>query len=267
MPSSTSISNKQADTANQKIRTLFLAWQNPDQRDWHTVGRLDQEDDTYVFRYTQGAEQAQKHGFDPIVSFPDLQRTYESDEIFPLFANQVLSRNRPEFDDFVEWLSIPKDEADPIAILARTGDQARDTLEIFPYPQKRDEHTYTLHFFVRGLRHQSSCAIERATKLESGDPLLLTPDVQNEHDPNACLLRTAERKEQDMHLMGYLPRYLAREFSRLPKKEMRSSTVEVVRINPSPAPIHFRILCRLKMNWTSEGMPFDETVYQPLNED
>jgi len=265
MPSSTSISNKLTHPANENTRTLFLAWQDPDERDWYTVGRLDQKDGTYIFQYTKGAKQAQEHGFDPIVSFPDFQRTYESDEIFPLFANQVLSRNRPEFDNFVEWLSIPKDEADPIAILARTGDQVTDTLEIFPYPQKRDEHTYTLHFFVRGLRHQSTCAIDRAKKLKSGDPLLLTPDVQNEHDPNACLLRTAEQEEQDMHLMGYLPRYLAREFARLPKEEMRNSTVKVVRVNPSPAPVHFRILCRLTMNWTSEGMPFDESVYQPLN--
>ncbi len=266
MRSSTSTSNERFASSTENVRTLFLAWQDPDQRDWYTVGRLDQEDGTYVFRYTQGAKQAQKHGFDPIVSFPDFQQTYESDEIFPLFANQVLSRNRPEFDDFVEWLSIPKDEADPIAILARTGDQVTDTLEIFPYPQKRDEHTYTLHFFVRGLRHQSTCAIDRAKRLESGDPLLLTPDVQNEHDPDACLLRTAEQENQDMHLMGYLPRYLARECARLPKEELRNTEIEVVRVNPSPAPIHFRILCKLTMTWTSEGTPFDEAVYQPLPE-
>jgi hypothetical protein len=46
---------------------------------------------------------------------------------------------------------------------------------------------------------------------------------------------------------------------------MQSSTVEVVRVNPSPAPIHFRILCRLTMEWTSNRSPFDADVYQPLN--
>jgi len=217
MPSSTSISKERTASSTENVRTLFLAWQDPDERSWFTVGRLDQKNGTYVFRYTQGAEDAKARGFDPIVSFPDLYRTYESDEIFPLFANQVLSRNRPEFDDFVEWLSLPKNEADPIAILARTGDQVTDTLEIFPYPTQRSEDTYVVHFFVRGLRHQSACAIER-------------------------------------------------ELAQLSGEQMTNSTVEVVRVNPSPAPVHFRILCRLTMNWTSDRTPFDAPVYQPLND-
>jgi hypothetical protein len=264
MRSSTSTSNERTIASTQDVRTLFLAWQDPDERSWYTVGRLDQKNGTYVFRYTQGAEEAMGQGFNPIVSFPDLRRTYESDEIFPLFANQVLSRNRPEFDDFVEWLSIPKDEADPIAILARTGDQVTDTLEIFPYPTKLSEHTYVVHFFVRGLRHQSSCAIERVQQLEPGDPLRLMPDLQNEHDEDACMLRTAEREKQAKHLMGYLPRYLAREMAKLSREQVARSNVEVVRVNPSPAPIHFRILCRLKMHWETDLEPFSSRVYQPI---
>jgi len=266
MPSSTSISKERTASSTENVRTLFLAWQDPDERSWFTVGRLDQKNGTYVFRYTQGAEAARERGFDPIVSFPDLSRTYESDEIFPLFANQVLSRNRPEFDDFVEWLSLPKDEADPVAILARTGDQVTEPLEIFPYPTQRSEDTYVVHFFVRGLRHQSACAIERVQSLEPGVPLRLMPDIQNEHDPHACLLRTPEREEGDMHLMGYLPRYLARELAQLSWDQMTNSTVEVVRVNPSPAPVHFRILCRLTMTWSSDRTPFDAPVYQPLND-
>jgi len=265
MPSSTSTSNEATISSSENIRTLFLAWQDPDERRWFTVGRLDQENDTYVFRYTQGAEQAQEWGFDPIVSFPILHQTYESDEIFPLFANQVLSRSRPEFEDFIDWLSIPKDEVDPVAILARTGEQVTDTLEIFPYPKKLNENTYVVHFFVRGLRRQSSCAVKRVQRLKAGEPLRLMPDIQNEHDPNACMLRTSEREERDMHLMGYLPRYLAREFAELSKEQMTRSTVEVVRVNPSPAPIHFRILCRLTMDWEPDHAPFDAPVYQPLN--
>jgi hypothetical protein len=256
--------NSSISHASSRKRTLFLAWQDPDKRRWFTVGRLDQTNGTYLFRYTKGAEEARQRGFTPIVSFPNLHATYESEDIFPLFANQVLPRNRPEFDDFVEWLSIPKDEADPVAILARAGEQVADTLEIFPYPAKEDEGFYTVHFFVRGLRHQSPCAIKRVQTLEPGEELLVLPDVQNPYDRGACLLRTAERHEQDMHLMGYLPRYLAGEFGRLSREQMVNSRVEVVRVNPSPAPIHFRILCRLTMKWKQDRMPFDDEVYQPI---
>lgn len=264
MHSSTSTADEQTFSRTESVRTLFLAWQDPDERRWFTVGRLDQKDGTYVFQYTQGAVEAQERGFAPIVSFPDFNQAYESDEIFPLFANQVLSRSRPEFDDFIEWLSIPKDEVDPVAILARTGDQMTDTLEIFPYPKTLGDHTYEFHFFVRGLRHQSPCAIDRAKRLEPEEPLRLVSDIQNEHDPNACLLRTAEQREQDMHLMGYLPRYLARELAEVPKEQVVRSRVEVVRVNPSPAPIHFRILCRLTMEWEPGPGPFTSEVYQPI---
>jgi len=265
MRSSTSTSEENPSSSTENVRMLFLAWQAPSERSWYTVGRLDQSNGTYVFRYTKGAKQAQKRGFDPIVSFPDLDRTYESDEIFPLFANQVLPRSRPEFDDFVDWLGLPKDEADPVAILARTGEQVTDTLEIFPYPKQLSEDKYVVHFFVRGLRHQSSCTIERVRHLEPGDSLRLMPDIQNEHDADACMLRTAEQVEPPKHLMGYLPRYLAREFVELSKEQMAQSTVEVVRVNPSPAPVHFRILCRLTMRWEVDHAPFDGEVYQPLN--
>ena len=266
MRSSTSTSKEKLPSSRENVRTLFLAWQDPDERSWYTVGRLDQSNGTYLFRYTRGAEQAQERGFDPIVSFPNLYRTYESDNIFPLFANQVLSRSRPEFDDFVDWLSIPKDEADPIAILARTGEQVTDTLEIFPYPKQLSEDRYVVHFFVRGLQHQSPCAVKRVQHLEPGDRLRLMPDVQNEHDANACMLRTSEQGKHPKHLMGYLPRYLAREFAELSGKQMANSTVDVIRVNPSPAPVHFRILCRLTMEWTPDRAPFEGDVYQPLND-
>ncbi len=246
------------------MRTLFLAWQDPEKRQWHPVGRLDQSNGTYVFHYTEGAREAQRHGFTPIVSFPDLEATYESDQIFPLFANQVLPPSRPEYDDFIEWLSIPKGEADPVAILARSGERMTDTLEIFPQPDKTSDTTYTAHFFVRGLRHQSPCAIKRSTTLSSGEPLLLMQDLQNPADPHSCVLRTAEREEQDMHMIGYLPRYLAGELAALPDDDLRAARIEVVRVNPSPAPIHFRILCRLTVNWTKDTEPFSDEVYQPL---
>jgi len=100
------------------------------------------------------------------VSFPELRETYRSHRIFPLFANQVMSRSRPEYADYIQWLSIAEDKADPIAILARSGEHMTDTLEIFPHPERQSDETYSTHFFVHGLRHQSTCAVERSIRLE-----------------------------------------------------------------------------------------------------
>lgn len=244
--------------------TLFLAWQDPTERRWHPVGRLDRTNGTYTFVYTKGAAEARDQGFTPIVSFPDFDARYEADEIFPLFANRVLSPNRPEYNDFVEWLSIPKHEADPIAILARTGsDRQADTLEIFPLPQ-REGDAYHVHFFLRGLRHQAPNAIDRVKSLEIGERLCMMADFQNEHDPDAIALRTDEQHEQDLHLLGYLPRYLASELKCVERENLEEAVVTVERVNPPPAPVHFRVLCSMTMRWLSDFQPFSMEEYQPL---
>ena len=246
-------------------RTLYLAWQDPDSRRWYTVGKLDHGKGMYVFNYTRGALEAKKRGFTPIVSFPELRETYRSDRIFPLFANQVMSRSRPEYADYIQWLSIAEDKADPIAILARSGEHMTDTLEIFPHPERQSDEAYSAHFFVHGLRHQSTCAVERSMRLEPQEDLLLMSDIQNPYDDNALAVRTAEKEEQDMHILGYLPRYLAGELATLDDSDVSKSRVTVVRVNPPPAPIHFRILCRLTMQWSRHTPPFSGADYEPLS--
>lgn len=242
-----------------QLKVLFLAWQDPECRRWFTVGRLERQAGQYVYAYTNGVDKAKECGFTPLVSFPNFNDKYRSQEIFPLFANRVLPPNRPEYESFVEWLSIPKNEADPIAILARTGGEG-DMLEIFPLPKRGEQ----VHFFVRGLRHQSNCAIERVKDLEVGEELLVMADLQNPHDTDALAVRTAEKTRQDMHILGYLPRYLAHELRQLEREELTSANITVERVNLPPAPIHFRILCRLDMEWPARYEPFSGTDYQPL---
>ena len=245
--------------------TLFLAWQAPEHRRWYTVGRLDYVDGAYQFVYTKGATKARNAGFSPLVSFPDFQKKYFSRDIFPLFANRVLPENRPEYEKYIEWLSLTENDADPTAILARTGgDSQTDTLEIFPYPSQHNGNTFGVHFFVRGVRHQTHCSQERVNTLESGETLLLMPDVQNPYDVKAIMLRTSEREKNDMHLLGYLPRYLANELYKLEWPELNRATIQVVRINPSPAPIHFRILCSLTMEWPEHHQPFSDEQFSPM---
>lgn len=246
--------------------TLFLAWQHPEKRRWFTVGRLDRNDGQYHFGYTKGAEEATRHGFEPLTSFPELQHIYESKEVFPLFANRVLSKNRPEYPDFVEWLSLSHNDLDPVAMLARTGGSSMtDTLEIFPYPQLNEHKQYRLHFFVRGSRHQSNCAQKRIATLKREEHLCLMRDIQNTFDSQALMVRTAEQFPGDMHLLGYLPRYLATELSSFDQQALSDIIVKVVRVNPPPAPIHFRLLCCLTMRFSANYRPFSSAQYQLLN--
>jgi hypothetical protein len=247
-------------------RTLFLAWQDPQKRRWHPIGRLTSNGRRFLFVYTRGALDAQQTGqFSPLSSFPDLRGVYQSSELFPLFTNRLMRASRPDYSKFLEWLSVPKATATPFAILARSGGQrVTDTLEVFPCPDELPEGNYETWFFLHGLSHVPNESITRAERLATGEPLLVMWDFQNPQDPDALALRTAEKYAGDMHLVGYCPRYLRGEILRLMTNGDNPPTVTVEHVNASPAPIQFRVLCRLRMSWAPGFRPFNGPEYQPL---
>ena len=224
---------------------LFLSWQAPSNRKWLPVGLLTFDGSIFRFTYTQGALIANEtFGFMPPRTFPDLFQTYESDELFPLFANRRISPSRPEFEDFVQWLNIPKDKDDPLALLARSGGRrATDTFEVFPCPEIDSQGQYHIHFFSHGLRHLPDVSVNRIGKLSEGEKLYLAIDFQNEYDGRALILRT-----QDNHIVGYCPRYLLDDaYSLLDHSKEQEQMLEIVveRTNLAPAPLQFRLLCSL----------------------
>lgn len=103
-------------------RTIFLAWQDPLKRHWYPVGRLSSNDRRFLFVYTGGAIEAQKTGrFSLFATFPDLHGLYQSETLFPLFANRLMPASRPDFPKFLEWLNVSDTGAAPLVILARSG--------------------------------------------------------------------------------------------------------------------------------------------------
>jgi len=249
------------------VSTLFLAWQDPTSRNWFPIGRLTFEHGVYQFAYTHGARIAQEQvGFQLLRSFPSLNEVYESDELFPLFANRFPSRSRVDYEQFVEWLNMPLDRDDPVALLARSGGRrATDTFEVFPRPERTGDGVYHIHFFAHGLRHLSEHSIERVGRLRVGEPLLLLYDFQNPHDPNALMLRTNGEDTTDTHIVGYCPRYLVRDFLRLIVDGPSSVAVEVERLNLPPAPLAHRLLCNMTARWPADFEAFDaNNGYQPI---
>lgn len=248
------------------MKKLFLAWQDAISRRWFTIGRLTFDGETYRFVYTQGVHQAQlETDFQPLLAFPDLNVEYEAGKLFPLFSNRLLPRSRSDYADFVEWLSVPEHEDEPMALLARSGGQrVTDTLEVFPCPEPDAVGQYHVHFFAHGLSHMAEASRERATRATPGEPLLIVHDFQNPREPQALMMRTAETTPGDMHLMGYCPRYLLEDALKLLEKNQNLAHITVERVNPPPAPVQFRLLCRMTMSWSDNFQPFSGEAYQPL---
>jgi hypothetical protein len=242
-------------------QTLFLAWQDIHSRSWFTIGRLIYDGQQYRFVYTQGAKEAQNIcDFQPLYSFPDLEQAYTSIYLFPVFSNRLMSRSRPDYTNFLQWLNIPEQEDDPLAILARSGGQREtDSFAVFPYPEPDEKGQYQLYFFAHGLRYLPKCAIERINDFVLGEKLWLAHEFQNPYDTKALTLNT-----EDHHIVGYCPRYLRSEIFDLIWKNASSVKLEVECVNLSPTPLQFRLLCHVTALCKDDFRPFSSPEYQPL---
>ncbi len=240
------------------MNTLFVAWQDPSDRHWRPVGRLSWQDNRFQFVYTKGAATA--NNFVPFGKMVDLYSVYESKELFPLFSNRLLPKNRPEYIEYLQWLNIPIDKDDPLALLARSGGlRGTDSLMIFPCPEPTPEGKYQLHFFSQGLRYLPDNVLELATDLAPGMQLYLMLDVQNKFDSLAVALRT----EKPPVFLGYVPRYFTEDFHRLLKDQINTVQVIVERVNLE-APSQFRLLCKITADWPNTFKPCSGDNYQPL---
>jgi hypothetical protein len=245
------------------MKTLYVAWQSPTPtRAWYPIGRLDVEMGIplYTFRYTQGAIRARREGdFRPLFAFPELEQRYESPELFPLFANRVLSPNRREFTDYIRWHGLDPAHSDPIEILAVSGGQRQtDSLEVFPKILPRPDGTFVCRFFVHGLRHVPETARERAERLEPREKLRVAIEINNPATRVALQLQT-----QDQHVLGWAPRYLVSDLIGAMSDDMDVSAT-VVRAVDQDAPLASRILVEFGGRLSSKAEPMCGPDFAPL---
>ena len=243
------------------MTSLFVAWRpaTPEQAGWMPVGRLGYDGALYRFCYTRGAR---KSGFR---LFPQMQRIdqiYESTELFPLFANRLLSQSRPEYDSYLRWSGFdPESAPDPIVILGVTeGIRQTDAIEVFPCPVPDVNGCFDNKFFLHGIRWMAQSVIDRVGRLQNGDPLKLMADLQNTVDPRAVAVRT----ESDRTMLGYVPRYLARDvWSLVQKCDVDFIKLSVERVNQE-APFQNRLLCRMRACWPDGFEPCGDDEFLPV---
>jgi len=241
------------------MKTLYLTWQDPKDRSWLPVGQLSFDGDVYQFVYTKGA--LKSPNFIPFGRMLDLHALYTSRELFPLFANRLLPKTRPEYKAFLGWLNLQNSEDDPLELLGRSeGTRVTDSLTVFPCPEKSSDGIYDIHFFSHGLRYLPDCAVQVVEKLSHGARLFLMQDLQNPYDAYALALRT----DDPVTIVGYCPRYLSKDFLFLLKSGTPDTLqVLVERVN-SDAPIQLRLLCNLRAPWLEGFVPCSGEDYEVL---
>jgi hypothetical protein len=243
--------------------TLFVTWFDPTMRGILPVGRLVRRREAggpvYEFSYIRGAIEAKKRGFSPFLAFPELGCVYRSRRLFAFFGNRLMPSTRADYLDYVRSLALESEGSDELSILGRSGGRREtDRIELIAAPV-RDDRTgmYTTHFLARGIAHTPG-AEARVALLAAGDRLLWMLDAQNEANPNAVALRT-----EDRYLVGYLPDYLITDIVELVARRAPMD-VRVERVNLPPAPVHYRLLCRLTAAWPEGFEPFAGERFEPL---
>jgi hypothetical protein len=134
-------------------------------------------------------------------------------------------------------------------------------VELFPFPSLEPGIGYVTYFCAHSLRHLNPLAQTRAAELKPGDKLSLMLDCQNPVDKRALALRTEDRV-----VVGYLPGYLLEDaWELLPACSYIG--ISVAQVNPPPAPMSQRVLCRFEACWPPTFMPFSSSKYQPIAAD
>ncbi|NOI76201.1 restriction endonuclease [Vibrio coralliilyticus] len=245
-----------------KSKEIYLAWQSPDTRDWYVVGQLTQSQSEFTFKYTKGAEKSDK--FIPFSGMEQLSKTYVSKELFPLFKNRLLSERRPEYPRFIKWLALDDSDISPLSILARSGGlRGTDQLQTFQKIDLNEDGTFNHYFFVHGLSHLQQDARDRVDTLTIGEKLYLCIDCQNDYDSHAVLIR-ADKPNQ---IVGYCPRYLARDIRTLLLEESNRIELSVEALT-SDAPSNYKLMCKLsgKVSESSFRCMSSNMEYVPIPE-
>jgi hypothetical protein len=244
-------------------RTLFLAWQDNQSRQWFPVGRLDADIERaeFRFRYTGGAERAQKEvGFPLTVDLPSLREDYRSAELFPLFKKRMMAPGRPDFAEHLATLDL-RAEADPVEILAADGGhRVTDTFEVFPKIDKGADGGFRCRFFLHGWRYANGEAQAKLGRLVPYEGLHVALELTNEAAPLAVQIQT-----RDYHMIGWAPRYLVRDLMMAMAEGPGTCFAQVIRLNPLEVPSRQRLLIEMTGNWGSHE-PMTDQDFEPLVE-
>ena len=189
--------------------TLYLAWQAPRSRRWFPVGRLDADPEEnashYEFSYIEGAREARNAAdFLMVPGFPELDAPYQSEKLFPFFENRLMNRRRPERAEYLRGLGLDPARWDPVSELAAPFNHAHGNgFEVYPDVVPDNDGYFRTQFVVHGLRYTNPHSIERTERLEIGEELRLSLEMNNPVTGHAVTMKTAGQ-----YVIGWLPRYL-----------------------------------------------------------
>jgi len=248
------------------VRSLFIAWQDPESRRIFPVARLTRRrSGQYELRYIAAVRAAVQHGFTGLPGFEDLESVHVSAELPAIFQRRPASRRRPPS----EPPGVPSRElsgelldATPITLFVRRppGD-ALERLEAFAPPLRAPDGRRWGVFEARGVgRVQESAEVLEA--LTQHERVLLQAERENPYNPRALLIT-----RRDGTRLGYVPDYLANELAAVGGRpeQLELEVIEARRVTFAPAPRIYRVLCRYTCSAELGRVLFTSESYRSLS--
>lgn len=237
---------------------LAVAWQRPDGGLIEPVGLLACEDGGFRFDYL--ARAADLPGFQPFLGFPDLQRTYRSQHLFPLFSQRVMRPRRPDYPSYVAMLGLQGQPPEWELLARSTGQRQGDAIRVFAEPRVTADGATEATFFVSGVRHrlgEDPVSVERALAgLRPGDRLTLRAEPTNRVDPRALHV-----VEAGGVAVGWIPNVLLDHLHDIAEPDVRVQQVSGGDVVPS-----YRLLVRSTGTSGSGARPFDGPQWRLASE-
>lgn len=205
---------------------IYLIWKDPIARRNYTVGQLS-KNSQYEFSYGYELEKAMEKGFELLIPFDDVNKTYKSDTLFPTFSSRLPDKKRRGIEKILSKYDL--EEYDEYKLLKRSGARLPiDNLEFIDPISRDSNNNFKRIFHIAGVRHHIGCKGEdcnKALHLEVGDKLKLKLEPENQYDKNA--IKIVDSKENHV---GYLPRYYSESMTKLLEEGAQYSCI-VLEVN------------------------------------
>lgn len=99
---------------------VYLEWKDVNSGNKYKVGVLYKENEMFYFKYIlDNVKEAEKHGFSPLVAFPNINSIYENSHLFACFGARLPDKRRPEIKEILSTYAM--EEYDEFELLKRSG--------------------------------------------------------------------------------------------------------------------------------------------------
>lgn len=194
---------------------LTIVWKDVNSGSRFEIGQLS-KNGCYEFIYIKkNLDKAQKKGFEAFVAFPDFDKKYSNNDVFPAFSSRLPDKRRKDISVILSKYNL--EEYNAFELLRRSGGKLpTDSLEFIDPIFLENDEAIVREFYIAGTRYSSLCLAESYPdcivnfELNTGEALILTREPDNEHDHCAIgIYKDSEKREK----IGFVPAYYSEAVS------------------------------------------------------